>query len=300
MRAGFASGSARSSAATVDGPRVIASRYIRLSRSRQARSQGQAARSDSHATSFWSSPRITLANRTMIEAFTASRSTLMTPIPSPLEPERLPKHVRYLCATPRWVESSAPARGRSAAHDPSVYLRSGRTLPCLESDRIRPFTSPDTGGIRAGERHDRVGGIPQSESSVLAATAISLAKKVTARWASPTRTNSFVPWNPLRPSSLRTKGENRYTSPAVPQEEPRVGFSRQDIGRDDRLREHLSYDACQCLPRLRLDARERTWLLEGVRKHLDLDVAADDVLDVVDDRRCRVAGDDTDVDDDRG
>ena len=43
----------------------------------------------------------TLANRTIIEAFAARAATLKTPEPSPLEPERLLKHVRYLCATPR-------------------------------------------------------------------------------------------------------------------------------------------------------------------------------------------------------
>ena len=43
----------------------------------------------------------TLANRTMIEAFAARAATLRTREPSPLEPERLPKHVRYRCATPR-------------------------------------------------------------------------------------------------------------------------------------------------------------------------------------------------------
>jgi len=42
-----------------------------------------------------------LPNRTIIEAFTARAATLESPEPSPLESERLPKHVRYLCATPR-------------------------------------------------------------------------------------------------------------------------------------------------------------------------------------------------------
>jgi len=41
-----------------------------------------------------------LANRTIIDAFTARVVTLTTPEPSPLEPEKLPKHVRYRCATP--------------------------------------------------------------------------------------------------------------------------------------------------------------------------------------------------------
>ena len=45
--------------------------------------------------------RVEHANRTMIEAFAALAIVRGTPEPSPLEPERLPKHVRYRCATPR-------------------------------------------------------------------------------------------------------------------------------------------------------------------------------------------------------
>ena len=45
--------------------------------------------------------RTTLANRTMIEAFTARAIVRGRPEPTPQTPRRLPKHVRYRCATPR-------------------------------------------------------------------------------------------------------------------------------------------------------------------------------------------------------
>ena len=44
---------------------------------------------------------VALANRTIIDAFTAGRVVLRAAQPSPLPPLRLPKHVRYRCATPR-------------------------------------------------------------------------------------------------------------------------------------------------------------------------------------------------------
>ena len=47
------------------------------------------------------SSRSALANRTIIEAFAALAVVRGSLEPSPLEPERLPKHVRYRCATPR-------------------------------------------------------------------------------------------------------------------------------------------------------------------------------------------------------
>ena len=45
------------------------------------------------------------ANRTIVDAFAARPTTLRAPEPSPLEPERLPKHVRYRCATPRRIRA---------------------------------------------------------------------------------------------------------------------------------------------------------------------------------------------------
>jgi hypothetical protein len=42
-----------------------------------------------------------LTNRTIIVAFAAHPVVLGTPDPTPLPPLRLPKHVRYRCATPR-------------------------------------------------------------------------------------------------------------------------------------------------------------------------------------------------------
>jgi hypothetical protein len=41
------------------------------------------------------------ANRTIIGAFAARRIVLKAPDPTPHRPLRLPKHVRYRCATPR-------------------------------------------------------------------------------------------------------------------------------------------------------------------------------------------------------
>ena len=57
--------------------------------------------------------RVERANHTMIDAFTAPDDTLRTLAPAPLGPERLPKHVRYLCATPR--RRSCVARAHSAS-----------------------------------------------------------------------------------------------------------------------------------------------------------------------------------------
>jgi len=52
---------------------------------------------------------LVLANRTIIGAFAARRIVLRTVDPTPHRPRRLPKHVRYHCATPRPISCSRNA-----------------------------------------------------------------------------------------------------------------------------------------------------------------------------------------------
>ena len=102
-----------------------------------------------------------LANRTIIEAFAARSVTLRTRESSPLEPKRLPKHVRYRCATPRrvraWIEYTArldhdtegpAALQRALRRPPGSYLprshrsRSARSItPSTRTTRSLSITS---------------------------------------------------------------------------------------------------------------------------------------------------------------
>jgi len=73
----------------------------------------------------------TLANHTIIEAFTAQPATHRTQEPSPLEPERLPKHVRYRCATPRRSPCTDKGTQRASIATPESLRRSLRTRLAL-------------------------------------------------------------------------------------------------------------------------------------------------------------------------
>ena len=62
-------------------------------------------RRDRHAKGVLLAQNSELVNRTIIEAFTAQPAALGTREPTPQTARRLPKHVRYLCATPRRVRA---------------------------------------------------------------------------------------------------------------------------------------------------------------------------------------------------
>ena len=93
------------------GPRATL-RFLHLDRQTRRRTGGlsQRTRSSVHRLDprdgaptgpTTDTPSTTLANRTMIEAFTARAVVRGAPEPSPQTACRLPKHVRYRCATPR-------------------------------------------------------------------------------------------------------------------------------------------------------------------------------------------------------
>jgi hypothetical protein len=105
-----------------------------------------------------SSSVLEITNRTIIGAFTARHLVLRAAQPSPLWPLRLPKHVRYRCATPRriqaWIshvtrQSSLRVRRHTGPRDekpshPPLH-RSDRTCrgyrTCLATDGLRPSRS---------------------------------------------------------------------------------------------------------------------------------------------------------------
>jgi len=68
------------------------------------------------------------ANRTIIGAYAARAATLRTPDPTPQRPRRLPKQVRYHCATPRPVSCSGNACASRAT--PRRLAYSARTAEC--------------------------------------------------------------------------------------------------------------------------------------------------------------------------
>ncbi len=76
-----------------DDTRPRRERLCGCDRDSNGRRTRQPARSESRAP-----PRVVLANRTIIGAFTAQDFVLGTPDPRPLQPQRLPKHVRYQTA----------------------------------------------------------------------------------------------------------------------------------------------------------------------------------------------------------
>jgi len=87
-----------------------------------------------------------LTNRTIIVAFAAHPVVLGTPDPTPLRPLRLPKHVRYRCATPRRFVLTKRTCFPSVAQKPSLAY----TAP------IRP----------SGPGFPRATGVPASHSAL--------------------------------------------------------------------------------------------------------------------------------------
>ena len=85
-----------------------------------------------------------LTNRTIIVAFAAHPVVLGTPDPTPLRPLRLPKHVRYRCATPRRFVLTKRTCFPSVAQKPSLAY----TAP------MRP-SGPGSRGPRASRHRTR-------------------------------------------------------------------------------------------------------------------------------------------------
>ena len=84
------------------------------------------------------SPTLVLANRTIIGAFTAQPVTLRIPDPRPHRHLRLPKHVRYHCATPRPMSRSRNAcASRATPRRPAYSALSARCLVARGPDLRR-------------------------------------------------------------------------------------------------------------------------------------------------------------------
>ena len=101
-----------------------------------------------------------LANHTIIEAFAAQPFVLGPPEPSPLEPERLPKRVRYRCATPR---RNPCAVRRSKERPLGTGLFGGSLAPAAQPTGVLPATEPtlQIGSVDDAENQDHAVGVDE-------------------------------------------------------------------------------------------------------------------------------------------
>ena len=99
--------------------------------------------------------RFVLANRTIIGAYAARRLVLGTPDPRPHRPQRLPKHVRYRCATPRrgFVLTDPIWPVCTASDRLSLHRSKAASAPSAPTARARHRCATARSDFRAREAH---------------------------------------------------------------------------------------------------------------------------------------------------